>query len=100
MGKVTKGKLMNLSIETKLAMALGASFVALGLGAMAQTQNDSGTAGSNESTLTDKPTSINPSRKEFQSSSSRTTQEDAKTSLSNDTGPRVKSVARTVRESN
>ena len=77
---------MNLSIETKLATALGASFVALVLGAIAQTQNDSGTARSNEYALADNPTSINPSRKEFQSSSSRgTTQEDAKTSLSNDT---------------
>ena len=77
---------MNLSIETKLATALGASFVALVLGAMAQTQNDSGTSGPNEYALTDNATSINPSRREFQSSSSRgTTQEDAKTSLSNDT---------------
>ena len=77
---------MNLSIETKLATALGATFVALVLGAMAQTQNDSGTAGPNQYALTDNPTSINPSRKEFQSSSSRgTTREDARTSLSNDT---------------
>jgi hypothetical protein len=85
MGKITKGKLMNLSIEMKLATALGATFVALSLGAMAQTQNDSGTTGSNESALTDNATSINPSRKEFQGSSSSTTQEKAKTSLSNDT---------------
>jgi len=92
---------MNLSIETKLATALGAALVALVLGAIAQTQNESGTAGLNEYALTDNPTSINPSRKEFQSSSTRgTTREDARTSLSNDTGPRVKSVARTVRESN
>ena len=92
---------MNLSIETKLATALGASFVALVLGAMAQTQNDSGTARANEYALTDNPASINPSRKEFQSPSTRgTMREDARTSLSNDTGPRVKSVARTVRESN
>ena len=92
---------MNLSIETKLATALGAAFVALVLGAIAQTQNESGTAGPNEYALTDNPTSINPSRKEFQSSSTRgATQEDARTSLSNDTDPRVKSVARTVRESN
>jgi hypothetical protein len=78
---------MNLSIETKLATALGASFVALILAAIAQTQNDNGTAGSNEYALTDNPASINPSRKELQSSSSRgTTQEDARTSLSNDTG--------------
>jgi hypothetical protein len=77
---------MNLSIETKLATALGATFVALVLGAMAQTQNDSGTAGPNQYALTDNSTSINPSRKEFQSSSSRgTTREDARTSLSNDT---------------
>ncbi len=77
---------MNLSIEMKLATALGATFVALVLGAIAQTQNDSGAAGPNEYALTDNSVSINPSRKEFQSSSSRgTTQEDAKTSLSNDT---------------
>lgn len=77
---------MNLSIETKLAAALGASFVALVLGAMAQTQNDSGTVAPNEYVLTDNLTSINPSRNEFQSSSSRgTTQEDAKTFFSNDT---------------
>jgi hypothetical protein len=101
MGKSNEGKLMNLSVETKLATALGAAFVALVLGAIAQTQNESGTAGLNEYALTDNPTSINPSRKEFQSSSTRgTTREDARTSLSNDTGPRVKSVARTVRESN
>ena len=56
---------MNLSIETKLATALGAALVALVLGAIAQTQNESGTAGLNEYALTDNPTSINPSRKEF-----------------------------------
>jgi len=50
---------MNLSIETKLATALGASFVALVLGAIAQTQNDSGTARANEYALTDNPKSIN-----------------------------------------
>jgi hypothetical protein len=77
---------MNLSIETKLATALGISFVALVLGVIAETQNDSAAAGPNEYALTDNSVSINPSRKEFQSSSSRgTTQEDAKTSLSNDT---------------
>jgi hypothetical protein len=86
MGKVTKGTRMNLSIETKLATALGASFVALVLGAIAQTQNDSGTAGANEYALTDNSASINPSRKELQSSPSRgTTQEGATTALRNDT---------------
>jgi hypothetical protein len=86
-GKTNEGKRMNLSIETKLATALGASFVALVLGAMAQTQNDSGTAGANEYALRDNPALTNPSREGFTSSSSRgTTQEDARTSLSNDTG--------------
>ena len=77
---------MNLSIETKLATALGVTFVALVLGAIAQTQNDTGAAGLNEYALTDNSVSINPSRKEFQSSSSRTTQEDAKNLLANDAG--------------
>jgi hypothetical protein len=82
---------MNLSIETKLAAALTASFVALVLGALAQTQNDSGTAGSNDRSnqyaLTENPALTNPSREGFTSSSSRdTTHEDAKTSLSNKPG--------------
>jgi hypothetical protein len=62
--KTNEGKRMNLSIETKLATALGASFVALVLGAIAQTQNDSGTAGANQYALTDNSVSINPSRKD------------------------------------
>jgi hypothetical protein len=77
---------MNLSIETKLAAALGVTFVAFVLGAIAQTQNDSAIAGPNQYAVTDNPASINPSRKEFQSSSSRTTQEDAKNVLANDAG--------------
>lgn len=78
-------KLMNLTIEAKLATAVGASLVALVLGAIAQTQNDSGTAGTTEYGLTGNPALTNPTREEFQSSPSRgTTQEDAKTSLSND----------------
>ena len=101
MGKSNEGKLMNLSVETKLATALGAAFVALVLGAIAQTQNESGTAGFNEYGLTDNPALTNPNRERFERSPSRgTTREDARTSSSNDTGPRVKSVGQTVRESN
>lgn len=82
---------MNLSIETKLATALGASLVALVLAAMAQTQNDSGTAGSNDQSnqyaLTDNPALTNPSREGFGNSPSPgTPQEDARTFLSNKPG--------------
>ncbi|PYJ28979.1 MAG: hypothetical protein DMF24_10640 [Verrucomicrobia bacterium] len=62
---------MNLSVETKLATALGASFVGLILGVMAQTQSDSRTAP--EYGMIDNPALTNPSRNEFQSSSSRGT---------------------------
>jgi hypothetical protein len=68
-GTTNKGKRMNLSVETKLATALGAGFVALVLGVMAQTQNDSGIA--TEYGMSDNPALTNPSRNEFQSSSSR-----------------------------
>ena len=85
MGESNKGKLKNLSIEKKLATALGASFVALVLGAIAQTQNASGTTGSNEYGLTNYPTMINPSRGRFESSPSRgMTQKYARIPLSND----------------
>jgi hypothetical protein len=54
---------------------------------MAQTQNDSGAAGPNEYALTDNSVSINPSRKEFQSSSTRgAAQQGVTASLSNDAG--------------
>ena len=77
---------MNLSVETKLATALGAAFVALVLGAIAQTQNESGTAGFNEYGLTDNPALTNPSRERFERSSSRgAARDDARASLSNDT---------------
>jgi len=76
---------MNLSIEKKLATALGASFVALVLGAIAQTQNASGTTGSNQYDLTNYPTLINPSCGGFESCPSRgMIQKYARIPLSND----------------
>jgi len=80
---MTKGKVMKLSIESKVAIVVTAGFVALTIGAMAQGRSGGATGGPNGYGPMNNPGLSHMSAQGLQSSEfGRTTAEDARTKFS------------------